>query len=153
MKKVFTIAFLLGSGAAFGQTATSEPSLNFCGVDIAVPTGCAPDSKYELHCDQFQLMWLYLNPGQLNPVVEDMVRAEKKKHKPAEQQAFEGFILDAPAKGYRLSYPTSMGMGYQLIFYGVAKGQPVVLQLTMDRDAEKTADLPETARKLVRLPH
>ena len=43
-------------------------------------------------------------------------------------------------------------MGYQLLFYGVAKGQPLLVQLTMEVDPEKTADLPEVARQIVHLP-
>ncbi|MBD2716579.1 hypothetical protein KBK19_16165 [Microvirga sp. STR05] len=151
MKKVVLIAWLLLPSLAFAQTSSPEATLNFCGVNLAVPAGCTPESKYELRCDNYQLGWLYLDRGQLLPVVEDLVRTEKKKHKPAEQQTFDGFILDMPAKGYRLSYATETGLAYQLIFYGTAKGQPVVVQLTLDFDPEKTADLPEVARQIVHL--
>ena len=151
MKKVVLSAWLLLPGLAFAQTSPPEATLNFCGVNLVVPAGCTPESKYELRCDTYQLGWFYLNRGQLLPVVEDLVRTEKKKHKPAEQQTFDGFILDTPAKGYRLSYATETGLAYQLIFYGTAKGQPVVVQLTLDFDPEKTADLPEVARQIVHL--
>ncbi|SHL98418.1 hypothetical protein [Hymenobacter psychrotolerans] len=151
MKRILLTALLLLPGLAFAQTAAPETSLNFCGINLPVPAGCTPESKYELRCDTYQLAWFYLNRNQLLPMVEELVRTEKKKHKPAEQEALEGFILDMPAKGYQLSYATDTGMAYQLIFYGTAKGQPVVVQLTMGVEPEKTADLPEVARSIVSL--
>ena len=151
MKNYLLGVLLLVTGSALAQTAPTGVTLNFCGLPVAVPAGCTPESPYALRCDKYQLSWFYLNYGQLVPVVEEMVRTERKKHKPAEVQAFEGFVLDMPAKGYRLSYDTDAGLAYQLIFYGTAKGQPVVVQLTLDLDPEKTADLPEVARRIVRL--
>lgn len=151
MKRILVFVLLLLPGLAFAQTAAPETSLNFCGINLPMPAGCTPESKYELRCDTYQLGWFYLNRNELLPVVQELVRTEKKKHKPAEQQEFEGFILDMPAKGYQISYATEAGMAYQLIFYGTAKGQPVVVQLTMGVQPEKTADLPEVARNIVSL--
>jgi hypothetical protein len=151
MKKLFLLALWLLPGLCLAQTAPAAATLNFCGVSIPVPAGCTPETSYSVRCERYQLNWFYLNHGQLLPVVETMVKTEMKKHKPAEDQPFEAFILDTPAKGHRLSYTIEGGEAYQLIFYGTAKGQPVVVQLTMDVDPEKTADLPEIAQRMVRL--
>jgi hypothetical protein len=151
MKKLLLLALWLLPGLCLAQAAAPAATVNFCGVNLVVPAGCTPETNYSVRCERYQLNWFYLNHGQLLPVVETMVKVEMKKHKPAEQQAFEGFILDTPAKGYRLSYAIEGGEAYQLIFYGTAKGQPVVVQLTMDAYPEKTADLPEIAQRMVRL--
>ncbi|GAB2965473.1 hypothetical protein GCM10027048_39030 [Hymenobacter coalescens] len=151
MNKIVLLALLLIPGWAVAQAPAAQPPMNFCGVDVPVPSGCTPESGYDLRCDKYQLSWMYLNFGQLKPVVEEVLKQEKKKHKGLEQRPMDGFILDQPAQGYHLSYATETGMAYQLIFYGTAKGQPVVVQLTMDVDPEKTADLPEPARQIVRL--
>lgn len=151
MKKLLLLALWVLPGFCLAQAAAPAATINFCGVNLAVPAGCTPESSYSVRCERYELNWFYLNHGQLLPVVETMLKVEKKKHKPVEQQDFDGFILDMPAKGHRLSYTIEGGLAYQLIFYGTAKGQPVVVQLITDVDPEKTADLPEIAQRMVRL--
>ncbi|GAA4385710.1 hypothetical protein [Hymenobacter koreensis] len=153
MRKLVLLAAILGFfsvTAAFGQN--QAPALNFCGLDIPVSAGCTAASSYELRCTDYSLRWAYLNYAQMGAAAEEAARVVKKDHKKAEQEPLVGFILDMPAKGYRLSYPTeATGMAYEIILYGVAKGQPVVVQLTMGVAPEKTTDLPEVARRILRL--
>ncbi|WP_400190763.1 hypothetical protein [Hymenobacter sp. B81] len=147
MKRLLLIAALLGPALAFGQAAP-----NFCGVEMPLAAGCTTATGYELNCNDFELRWAYLNYNQMAAVLEGVTRDEKKKHKAVEQVPLQGFILDSPAKGYRLSYVTeSGGYAYQLIFTAVAKGQPVLVQLTMGIPPERTSDLPEAARRILRL--
>ncbi|MBC8083609.1 MAG: hypothetical protein H7Z21_10390 [Hymenobacter sp.] len=150
MRIILLMALLLsGPAATYGQTTTVP--LNFCGVPIPVAAGCTSETGYGLRCDKYELKWAYLNYQQMGPVADEAVKAEMRERKQAEKTPLEGFLLDMPAKGYRLSYLTDAGMAYQLILYGVAKGQPVLVQLTLDLDPEKTTDLPEPARLIIRL--
>lgn len=144
-----TTLLLNASAVAYGQTA--DAALNFCGLSIPVTAGCAPEAGCVLRCDKYELKWAYLDYRQIGTVADEVVKVEMKRYKEAEKAALEGFILDMPAKGYRLSYLTDKGLAYQLVLAGVAKGQPVLVQLTMDIDPEKTADLPEPARRILRL--
>ncbi|RTQ51443.1 hypothetical protein EJV47_06465 [Hymenobacter gummosus] len=151
MRYFLFLLLMLSAGLAHAQAPAAQETPNFCGTDIPLPAGCVADNKYGLRCDKYELQWAYFNYPQLNPVVEAVLKQEKKKHKGMEQRPLDGFILDQPAKGYHLSYPTDKGMAYQLLFYGVAKGQPLLVQLTMEVDPEKTADLPEVAQQIVHL--
>ena len=150
MKIILLTALLLSAAlATYGQTTAA--ALNFCGLNIPVAAECKPEAGCVLRCDKYELKWAYLDYQQLDPVAEKVVKHEMKQYKQAEQMPLEGFILAMPAKGYHLSYLTDAGMAYQLIFYGVAKGQPVLVQLTMDVDPQKTTDLPEPARLIIQL--
>jgi hypothetical protein len=151
MRNFFFTTLLLIVSLAGARTAAAQETPNFCGIDIALPAGCTADTKYGLRSDKYDLQWVYLTMPDLAPTVEAVLRQEKKKHKGLEKMPLDGFILNQPAKGYRLSYPTERGMGYQLLFYGVAKGQPLLVQLTLEADPEKTADLPEVVQQIVHL--
>lgn len=96
---------------------------------------------------------MYLDYPMLKGFPDQFVRQLEKKHKHTEKQPLECFILETPAKGYRLSYPTEAGgMTYELVAYGIAKGQPVMVQVTLETDPDKTADLPALAQQIIRLP-
>lgn len=152
LQQILLFSLLSAPLLVHGQAATPVNTVNFCGMDISAPTTCTTETKYQVNCQGYQLTWMYLDYKMMQEFPEQFVRQIEKKHKHTERQPLECFILDQPAKGFRLSYPTESGMGYQLIAYGVAKGQPVMLQLTLETDPEKTADLPELPRQILRLP-
>ena len=56
-----------------------------------------------------------------------------------------------PAKGCKLIYTVAATVVHQLIFYGIAKGPPAIGRFLLDTKPEKTDDLPEVARRIVRL--
>ena len=128
-------------------------TLNFCGVELPVENGCTPNSKYQLTCGNYQFTWMYLDYNVLKTFPQQYIRQAEKKHKATEKQAFDCVILDGPpAQGMRLSYATEAGgMAYELIVYGIAKGQPVMLDLVLPTDPEKTADLPANIQKIMKL--
>jgi hypothetical protein len=152
LQQVLLLSFLGAPLLAVGQAATPVNTVNFCGVDLTAPTTCTSESKYQVNCQGYQLTWMYLDYKMMQDFPEQFVRQIEKKHKHTERQLLECFIMDQPAKGYRLSYPTESGMAYELIAFGIAKGQPVMLQLTMETDPDKTAQLPELPRQILRLP-
>ncbi|SNR28594.1 MULTISPECIES: hypothetical protein [Hymenobacter] len=155
MKKLLLLLTLVSPVLALAQAPTPDapPAVNFCGIDLVVPGGCTPDNKYQVHCQGMQLTWMYLDYPMLKGFPDQFVRQLEKKHKHTEKQPLECFILETPAKGYRLSYPTEAGgMTYELVAYGIAKGQPVMVQVTLETDPDKTADLPALAQQIIRLP-
>ena len=109
------------------------PSLNFCGVDLPLESGYTAASGSEITGPAYQLSWIYLDFGVMKTYPPEYVRLAKKKHKGAEANPFSCTLLDGPpAQGTRLSYATETGgMAYQYIVCGVAKGQPVLLDLTL----------------------
>ncbi|RSK50147.1 hypothetical protein [Hymenobacter rigui] len=128
-------------------------TLNFCGVELPVETGCTPNNKYQLTCGNYQVTWMYLDFSVMKTFPAQFIKQAEKKHKGTEKQPFDCVILDGPpAQGTRLSYPTDAGgMAYELVAYGIAKGQPVLLDIVLPTDPEKTADLPAIVQKIMRL--
>ncbi|UPL51084.1 hypothetical protein [Hymenobacter sublimis] len=154
MKKLLLLFFLLAPGWVIAQTTapTAGPTINFCGLDLALTPGCTPESKYSVRCQDYQMTWMYLDYNMMRTFPEQFAQQIQKKHKHTERQPLDCFIMNSPSKGFRLSYPTEAGgMAYELIAYGVANGQPVMIQLTLATDPDKTADLPELPRQIVRL--
>jgi hypothetical protein len=151
---LFLLCALPLPGWAQAPAEAPAATLNFCGVELPVSTGCSPISKSELTCATYSLSWWYLDFSVMKTYPAQYIRQQEKKHKGTEKQPFECSILDGPpAQGVRLSYPTETGgMAYELIVYGAAKGQPVLLDLVLPNDPEKTADLPAIAQQIMRLP-
>ncbi|UYZ63955.1 hypothetical protein [Hymenobacter weizhouensis] len=142
--------------AAPDLTASTVPAgavINFCGQRYAVTPGCTLQSDFELQGPDFQLSWMYIDFGMLKSYPEQFARQFDKKYKQdSERQPLDCFILQKPAKGFLVSYPKATGgMAYELVAYGIANQQPVVVQITLENIPEKTADLPLLARQLVQL--
>lgn len=152
MKSFFTLLLVFVASVTFAQTTTSAPKPNFCGKDLEVPTGCASLSPYQLKCDKYELTWMYMDYAVMRTAPEEIARQVKKEHKKSDIMPFECFIAGKPAKGFKLSYMTEEGgVAYQLILGGVASGQPVVVQLTLDIDPYNNEDIPPVARQIVQL--
>jgi hypothetical protein len=155
MKSFFTLVLLFCASLAFAQTEATPPAtvkLNFCGQDLESPEGCVSQSPYQVKCDKYELTWLYMDYAVMRTAPEEFAKQMKKAHKKTDMMPFEGFILGKPAKGYKLSYVTEEGgVAYQLIVSGVANGQPVLIQLTLDIDPYKNEDIPALPRQIVQL--
>ncbi|MBT9395389.1 hypothetical protein KLP40_19645 [Hymenobacter sp. NST-14] len=147
---VLWLLLLLPLSSATGPAG--PPSLNFCGVELPVESGCAPASSTELACTNYRLSWAYLDYKLMTAYPPEYIRLAKKAHKGAETQPFTCSLLDGPpAQGTRLAYVTDNGMAYQYIVCAAVKGQPVLLDLTLSLEPEKTEDLPEVVRQIMRL--
>ena len=152
MKTLFTLLLLFVTSVTFAQTETPALKPNFCGRDLEVPDGCASASPFQLKCDKYELMWMYMDYAVMRTAPEAFAREMKKEHKKTDMTPFECFISGKPAKGYKLSYMMEEGgVAYQLIVAGVANGQPVLVQLTLDIDPYKNEDIPPVARQIVQL--
>lgn len=141
------------SSRAQAPADVAPATMNFCGVELPVESGCTPESKYQLNCGNYQLNWMYLDFSLMKTYPLQFIKQAEKKHKGTEKQPFECSILGGPpAQGVRLSYPTEAGgMAYELIVYGAAKGQPVLVDVVLPTDPEKTSDLPATVQKILQL--
>ncbi|PJJ60616.1 hypothetical protein [Hymenobacter chitinivorans] len=149
MKALYALLLLLlTSVAAVGQAA--PPAVNFCGQDYPLPPGATLVSPYEVKADKFDLMLMYLNPADLrNGAPADYTKQHMKKLKAKDLQEVACFIQGVPAKAFKYSYPTEAGSAYELLAYGVTKGQPVMIQLTLDVDPYNNIEIPEFARQFV----
>jgi hypothetical protein len=158
MKSIFTLVLMFWAALAFAQTqapplnSAPVPTVNFCGQNIEVTAGCTSTSPYQIKCDKYDLTWMYMDYAVMKTAPEEFARQMKKEHKKSDMAPFECYIAGKPAKGFKLSYMTDKGgMAYQLIVSGVASGQPVLVQLTLDIDPYKNDDIPALPRQIVQL--
>ncbi|WP_345116982.1 hypothetical protein [Hymenobacter algoricola] len=136
---------------ACGQSPAPAAKVDFCGQQFEVPAGAALVSPYEVKGSDFDILLVYLNYNALRTGPAEYAQNRRKKLKGEPLQEINCFIQDAPAKAYKFGYRTESGMAYELIAYGVTKGQPVMIQLTTDIDPYKSAEIPAFARQFVHL--
>jgi uncharacterized protein YfeS len=62
-------------------------------------------------------------------------------------------LLGEEAKGYKISFKNESikKRGYQIVAYGVANGQPVLVQLSLNKEPKTDEDLPDFPRQIVKL--
>lgn len=147
----FLLTFLSISSFAFGQGATGPAKIDFCGRQYELPAGATLESPYEVKGAKFDIMLIYLNYNALSTAPAEYAKQRRKKLKGEPLQEITCFIQDAPAKAYKFGYRTEAGMAYELLAYGVTKGQPVMIQLTTEIDPYQSTDIPEFARQFVHL--
>ena len=61
------------------------------------------------------------------------------------------YLLDNQVKGYKISFKTDQGTGYQLMAYGMANEQLVLVQLSLDKEPKTGEDIPSFARQMISL--
>ncbi|NVO85275.1 hypothetical protein [Hymenobacter terrestris] len=153
MKNLLFFALLLALPFTGRAQAAAGSQLNFCGVNLPLENGYTAVSSSEVTGPAYQLAWVYLDYREMRTYPPEHVRVAKKKQKNVEVTPFTCTLLDGPpAQGTRLAYATETGgMAYQYIVFGIAKGQPVLIDLTLPLDPEKTADLPALVQQFMRL--
>jgi hypothetical protein len=153
MKAVFLFLItLLSPLLAPGQSPASAAKIDFCGRQYDLPAEATLVSPYEVKGPDFNLVLMYVNYADIRQgLPPDFLKQHMKKLKSKEMQEMTCFIQDAPAKAYKFSYRTETGMAYNILAYGVTKGQPVMIELTTDIDPYKSVEIPAFARQFVHL--
>lgn len=150
MKYALLVLLTFTSFVSFGQTAKHVDTLSFCRNKYPVPTGCTAESEYQVKCDNYSMTWIYMNEQMLQTMPEQFISQMTQQMKDLKKELVNYYLLGKEAKGYRLSFKTKSGeKGYQLIGYGTANGQPVIVQLALDKEPKTNNDLPEFARQII----
>ena len=135
----------------FGQTTTQTDSLNFCFTKYKVPEGCNAEVEYQVSCDNYSMIWLYMNEKMLATTSGMYVDQLTTQVKVLKKDTITCYLLNEKVKGYRISFKKGTGTDYQLIVYGIANHQPVLVQLILDKEPKKNEDIPEFPRQIIRL--
>ncbi len=151
MRHFFIALFILGGTTSFGQTSTKIDSLTFCITKYKVPSGCTAESEYQVKCDNYSIVWLYMNEQMLQVMPDQFVNQMAGQMKKFKKEPITCYLLDKEVKGYKISFKKDNGTGYQVIAYGVANGQPVLVQLALDNDPKTNDDIPNFPRQIIRL--
>jgi hypothetical protein len=151
MKQTFTLLFFLTVLTALGQANEQVDKLNFCIQERDVPTSCVAESQYQLQCDNYSIQWLYMNEEMLQAMPEQFVAQLSGQMKKFKKESITCYLLDTEAKGYKISFKTDTGIAHQIIAYGTANNQPVLVQLSLDKEPKSNEDTPAVPRQIVRL--
>lgn len=98
------------------------------------------------------MSWIYLNKQMLQSVPQQLVEGMAKKMKDFKEEPITCYLLGTEAMGYKISYTKEGGKkAYQIIGYGTANQQPVLVQLVLGREPRTNNDLPEFARQIIKI--
>jgi len=150
MRYLFTFLLILFTTFSFGQTNNVD-SLTFCSVKYKVPTGCSAESEYQVMCNKYSIVWLYMNEQMLNFMPDQFISQMAGQMKISKKEPISCYLLDNDAKGYKISFKKGKEIGYQLIAYGIVNGQPVLVQLSLDKEPKSNDDIPSFPRQIIRL--
>lgn len=151
MRQILIALFLFFSAASFGQTTKQVDTLTFCFNKYKVPTGCTAQSEYQVECDNYTMGWLYMNDQMLQYMPDQFINQMAGQMKKFTKEPITCYLLDKEVKGYKVSFKKDKGIGYQLIAYGIANGQPVLVQLSLDKEPKTNDDIPEFPQQIIRL--
>lgn len=142
---------LLLTTASFGQTSSKVDSLTFCFNKYKVPTGCIAKSEYQIKCDNYSMVWLYLDEQMLQYMPDQFINQLEGQTKKFKKESITCYLLDKEVKGYKISFKNGKGTGHQLIAYGTANGQPVLVQLSLGVEPKTNDNIPEFPGQIIRL--
>ena len=153
MKYILTVLLFITSVSAFGQITKQVDVLNFTSKEFKVPEGCKAKSQYQVQCADYAMVWLYMNNEMLKTMPDQAVNQLSAQLKDFKKQAITVKLLGEEAKGYKTSFKneSTKKTGYQIIAYGVANGQPVLVQLSLSKEPKTNDDLPDFPKQIVRL--
>ena len=149
-KLLITLSLLIAVNSV-GQSPAKIDSVVFCLNKFKVPTGCVATSEYQLKCDNYSMVWLYMTAQMLQTMPEQFVNQMEQQTKKFKKEPATCFLLGKEVKGYKISFKASKGTTYQLIAYGIANGQPVLTQLSLGHQPETNEDIPDFPRQIIRL--
>ena len=151
MRQLLITFFILARAASFGQTSTKIDSLTFCFIKYKVPAGCSAETEYQIKCDSYSLVWLYMDKQMLQVTCNQLVNQMSGQMKKFKKEAITCYLLDKRVKAYKISFTKENGKGYQLITYGVVNGQPVLVQLSLENKPRTNNDIPDFPKQIIRL--
>ena len=126
-------------------------SLSFCNRKYKTPPGCLTASEYQVKCDDYMIQWIYMNEELLKTLPDQFITQLGAQLRDFEKVSISPYLFDNEAKGYKTKFLSDNGIYYQLIGYGIANGQPVLVQLTLYKDFMSNDDIPAFARQFIRL--
>lgn len=151
MRFILSLFIVFISAASFAQDNGATHSVSFCNQTIPVPDSIMIKSEYEVRGTDFSMNWLYMDEENLDEVSEMFVKQMEQRLNGFKKRPLNVSILDAPAKGYLIKYEQNNKKAWQIIAYGISGGQPVLVQLLLQKEPVSTRDLPAFVTKIVKL--
>jgi hypothetical protein len=151
MKQFLFFAFLFTTMGSFGQTSDKRDTISFCFVKFKIPEGCVAESPFQVKCDDYSMSWIYLTPQALLTTPDQLISQMSGQLKKFKKEAINCYLFDNQVKGYKISFKTDQGTSHQLMAYGYANEQPVLVQLLLNKEPQTNEDIPAFPRQMIRL--
>ena len=97
------------------------------------------------------MSWRYISFSMLQSVPGQTIDSLSHELKKFRKEAVPCYLLDSPVKGYKISYKTDQGTFYELMAFGVANEQPVIVQLVLNKEPKTNYVIPSFAQQIIRL--
>ncbi len=151
MKQFLVPLFLFAAVSSFAQAPGKGDTISFCFIKYKIPAGCSAASEYQVKCDDFSMTWIYLTPQSLQTTPDQFISQIAGQTKKFKKEPVTCYLLGNQVKGYAISFKTDQGTGHQLIAYGIANEQPVLVQLSLDKEPKTNEDIPAFPRQMIGL--
>jgi hypothetical protein len=151
MKQLLIFSFLFIVTTSFAQTPGNGDTVNFCFIKFKIPAGCKATSEYQVKCDNYSMTWIYLTPQTFQTMPDQVINQMAGQMKKFKKEPVTCYLLGNPVKGYKISFKTDQGTGHQLMAWGLANEQLVLVQLSLDREPKTDDDIPAFPGQMIRL--
>ena len=151
MKQLLIFSFLFITANSFAQTPGKGDTISFCFIKYKIPAECKATSEYQVKCDDYTMSWTYLTPQTAQTMPDQILKQMAGQMKKFKKEPVTCYLLGNPVKGYKISYKTDQGTGYQLMAYGMANEQLVLVQLSLDKEPQTGEDIPAFPRQMISL--
>jgi hypothetical protein len=151
MKKFLLFAIIFIVADSYGQTPVKNDTISFCFVKFKIPAGCKAASEFQVACNDYSMSWIYLTRQSLQTTPDQMISQMSGQLKKFRKEAITCYLFDNEVKGYKISFKTDQGTSHQLMAYGYANEQPVLVQLSLDKEPKTNEDIPAFPGQIIRL--
>jgi hypothetical protein len=151
MKQFLILSFLFITTTSFAQTPAKGGTISFCFIKYKIPAGCKAASEYQVKCDDYSMTWIYLTPQTFQTMPDQIINQMAGQMKKFKKEPVTCYLLDNQVKGYKISFKTDQGTTHQLMAYGLANEQFVLVQLSLNKEPQTNEDIPAFPRQMIRL--
>jgi len=151
MKHILIISFLIITANSFAQNSSKGDTISFCFIKYKIPAGCKASSEYQVTCNDYTVTWIYLTPQTFQTMPDQLISQMAGQMKKFKKEPVTCYLLDNQVKGYKISFKTDQGTSHQLMAYGLANEQLVLVQLSLNNEPKTNEDIPAFPRQMIRL--
>jgi hypothetical protein len=149
--KSFSILLLLSIYVSEAQTQShSFDTVVFCKKNVIIPSACATGFKSQISCDDYFIHWLYPPKNSLATIANTFTDELQKQLNQCTKETLSAFLLNEEVVTIKISCNINGIPTCHLISYGVVNNQPVVLIMTLYKNAGIDDDLPDVVKKIFR---
>jgi hypothetical protein len=150
MKQFLFFSLLFIAAGSRAQTLDKGDTISFCFVKFKIPAGCKAASEYQVKCADCSMTWTYLTPQTIQTMPDQVISQLAAQAKKFKKEPLTCYLLGNQAKGYRISFKTDQGTSHQLMAWGYANEQLVLVQLSLDKEPKTDEDIPTFPGQIIR---